>query len=68
MMDFRLEGVVPDILVEKSVDRDSTAARKLNKNLSPATYDSPMGLGLCGGRTQRTYTTQTPIIVATKYL
>ena len=52
LMDFRLEGVALDILVEKSVGRDFTAGTKLNKNSSPPTHDSRMGLGLSGSRIQ----------------
>ena len=65
-MDFRLEGVALEILVDKLVDRDFTAGTKLNKNSSPLTYDSRMDLGLSGGRIQTSDISQTPFIFATK--
>ena len=66
-MDFRLEGVALDILVEKSVGRDFTAGTTSNKKSSPPTYDSRMGLGLSGGRIQTSDISQTPFIFATKH-
>ena len=67
-MDSRLEGVAFDILVEKLVDRDFTAAIKSIKNSSPPTYDSRMGLGLSGGRIQTSDISQNPYIFATIHI
>ena len=66
-MDFRLEGVALDILVEKSAGRDFTAGKKLNKNSSPHTYDLRMCPGLSGGRIQTSDISQIPHVFATKY-
>ena len=66
-MDFRLEGVALDILDEKSVGRDFIAETKLNKSLSPLTYDSRMGLGLYGGRIQTSDISQTLYVFVKKH-
>ena len=67
-MDFRPEGVALDMLVEKSVGRDFTVGTKSNKNSSPPTYDSQMGLGLSGSRIQTPNISQTPYIFATIHI
>ena len=66
-MDFRLEGAAHEILVEESVYRDFTAETKLNKNSSPLTYDSRMGLGLSGCRIQTSDIFRTPFTFATTH-
>ena len=66
-MDLRPEGTVLGIQAEKSAIRYYTAARMLNKALSPSIYDSRMCLIQLGSRIQTTDTPQTPNLITMRH-